>query len=244
MELLAGTDLASLLRRRRRLPGREVIDLLRQIGRGLDAAHRLGVVHRDLKPQNLFLADTAEGQVWKLLDFGVSRLVGADSSLTRGQAVGTPSYMSPEQARGRDVDHRADLFALGVVAYRALTGRPPFSGREVPQILYSVVHAMPPRPSEVADLSPAVDDVLAVAMAKRPADRFDTAAELAEALEAALAGRVALALQARADRLTLRWPWGRDVRMGEDGSPGGSAGGQNPGPEVSARPATGPAEPS
>jgi eukaryotic-like serine/threonine-protein kinase len=212
MELLSGTDLAALLRRQRRLAPAEVVELLRQVGRGLDAAHRAGIVHRDLKPQNLFLAETDDGPVWKILDFGVSRLVDSDSSLTRGQAVGTPSYMSPEQARGRDVDHRADLFALGVVTYRALTGRPAFTGREVPQILYSVVHTMPPRPSELAGLPAAVDDVLAVALAKRPDDRFDRAAELAEALEAALTGRGLPGIRARAERVIARLAWGGEGR--------------------------------
>jgi len=212
MELLRGTDLAALLRRRRTLGADEVVALLRQVGHGLDAAHAAGVVHRDLKPQNLFFADGPTGSVWKILDFGVSRLVDVDSSLTRGQAIGTPSYMSPEQARGEVVDKRTDLFALGVLAYRALTGRPAFTGREVPQILYRVVHATPPRPSDVADLPAAVDDVLAIALAKRPADRFQTAAALAEAMEAALAGEVDPALAARAARIVAAAPWDAEVR--------------------------------
>jgi serine/threonine-protein kinase len=208
MELLRGTDLAALLRRRRRLAADEAVAMLREVGRGLDAAHAAGVVHRDLKPQNLFFAEGAT-PVWKLLDFGVSRVIDVDSSLTRGQAVGTPAYMSPEQARGHEVDKRGDLFALGVLAYRALVGRPAFTGREVPQILYRVVHAMPPRPGEVAaDLPPAVDAVLAIALAKRPAERFESAAALADAVEAALRGEVAPPLAARAQTILARTPWG------------------------------------
>ncbi len=209
MEMLEGRDLASILRKEQRLEADEVIALLRQVARGLDAAHAVGVVHRDLKPQNLFRADRPEGPLWKILDFGVSRLVDVDSSLTRGQAIGTPSYMSPEQARGHDVDRRADLFALGVLAYRALTGRPPFTGSEVPQILYRVVYAMPPRPSELVDVPGAVDDVLAVALAKRPDDRFGSASELVEALAVALAGTRTEPLRERARRITDRLPWGR-----------------------------------
>jgi serine/threonine-protein kinase len=206
MELLRGTDLAALLRRKRKLGGDEVVSMLRGIGRGLDAAHASGVVHRDLKPQNLFLTDDA---VWKILDFGVSRVIDVDSSLTRGQAVGTPAYMSPEQARGHEVDKRGDLFALGVLAYRTLVGRPAFTGREVPQILYRVVHAMPPRPSEVApDLPRALDDVLAVALAKRPAERFESAASLADAIEAALRGELRGELAGRAVQILARTPWG------------------------------------
>ena len=208
MELLEGRDLASILRKQRRLAPEELTAMLREVARGLDAAHAAGVVHRDLKPQNLFRADGPDGATWKILDFGVSRLVDIDSSLTRGQAIGTPSYMSPEQARGLDVDHRADTFALGTLAYRALTGRPPFSGSEVPQILFSVVYSMPPRPSELVQVSGAVDDVLAIALAKRPADRFASAGELADAFERALAGAITPELRDRARALTAALPWG------------------------------------
>jgi serine/threonine-protein kinase len=211
MELLRGTDLAQLLRKRRRLPADDVLDMLRQVGRGVDAAHRAGVVHRDLKPRNLFRADVGTDRVWKILDFGVSRLVDAGDSLTRGQAVGTPSYMSPEQARGHDVDSRADIFSLGVIAYRSLTGRPAFSGTEVPEILYNVVHATPPPPSSLTDLPAAVDHVLAIAMAKEAKHRFDSALELVEALDGALLGSISSSLRRRADRVTDRYPWGRDV---------------------------------
>lgn len=218
MELLEGIDLGSMLRQRRRLPPGEVVELLRQIGRGVDAAHAAGVVHRDLKPHNLYRARAPDGEVWKILDFGVSRLLDASDTLTAGQAVGTPSYMSPEQALGRRIDHRADLFALGVVAYRSITGRPAFTGAEIPQILYNVVHCTPPQPSRLLEVPPAVDDVLLVAMAKRPADRFATAAELAGALAAALEGRVGPAVRMRAGRLARRFPWNRrpETELGAD----------------------------
>jgi serine/threonine-protein kinase len=211
MELLEGRDLASILRKEKRLESCDVISMLRQIALGLDAAHAVGIVHRDLKPQNLYRADTPDGPVWKILDFGVSRIVDVDSSLTRGQAIGTPSYMSPEQARGGEVDQRADLFALGVLAYRAMTGRPPFAGSEVPQILYRVVYGMPPRASEIAPVPAAVDDVLAVALAKRPEDRFATATDFVETLAAALEEQVTPEIRERAKRLTSRLPWGREL---------------------------------
>jgi hypothetical protein len=215
MELLEGKDLASILRKERRLGGAVLLDMLRQVARGLDAAHDAGVVHRDLKPQNIYLA---EG-VWKILDFGVSRLIDVDSSLTRGQAIGTPSYMSPEQARGHLVDRHADIFALGVLAYRAMTGQPPFGGSEVPQILYRVVYGMPPRPSELVNVPGAVDEVLAIALAKLPGDRFTSATELVDALDAALDGRIALDHRDRARRLTSRLPWGREIDLGSMRTP-------------------------
>jgi serine/threonine-protein kinase len=116
--------------------------------------------------------------------------------------------MAPEQANGAAVTHRTDLFALGVIAYRALTGRPAFEGEATAEILYKVVHAMPARPGEVVPLPPEVDLVLAIAMAKDAGDRFDSAAELAQALDAAARGRLGAPLRARAERLLARLPWG------------------------------------
>ncbi len=204
MERLVGTDLAEHLREHRRLNARSVVAMLRQVGAGLEAAHRAGVVHRDLKPRNLFL--TSASSVWKILDFGVARVSG-EETLTLDQIVGTPNYMAPEQANGRMVTPRADLFALGVIAYRTLTGRPAFEGQTTAEILYKVVHEMPPRPSALAPLRPDLDAALAIAMAKDPDDRFASASELAAAVEAASRGRLDEAVRARAARLLSRLPW-------------------------------------
>ncbi len=214
MERMVGDDLAAELRRQRRLPVAEVIDLCNQVARGIDAAAEAGVVHRDLKPQNLFHARDPDGSTtWKILDFGVSKLSDGTGTITRGRVVGTPTYMAPEQARGRDVDHRADIYALGAIAFRALTGHPAFSGREVPKILYDVVHRMPAQPSELAhDLPGGLDLVLAVALAKKPGDRFATASALANALAAAAQGELDAALTRRAERLIDKYPWGAPVR--------------------------------
>jgi len=214
MERMVGDDLAAELRRRRHLPMADVVDLCNQVARGIDAAAEAGVVHRDLKPQNLFRARAPDASsVWKILDFGVSKLADGTGTITRGRVVGTPTYMAPEQARGRDVDHRADVYALGAITYRALTGHPAFSGREVPKILYDVAHRMPARPGELAhDLPPAVDLVLAVALAKKPGDRFATASALASALAAAADGSLNPALARRAERLIDKYPWGAPVR--------------------------------
>jgi serine/threonine-protein kinase len=186
MERMVGDDLASELRSRRKLPFDEVVDLIQQVARGIDAAADAGIVHRDLKPQNLFYHRSPDGAgCWKILDFGVSKLADGTGTLTRGRVVGTPTYMAPEQARGKDVDSRADVYALGAIAYRSLTGHPCFTGREVPQILYDVVHKMPTQPTRLApELPAAVDAVLAVALAKRPGDRYARATDLARALAA------------------------------------------------------------
>lgn len=208
MELLEGEDLGTILRARPKLPIAEVAELVRQTGRGLEEAAAVGVVHRDIKPQNLF---RTAGRHWKILDFGVSKLEGSSGTLTEGNVVGTPSYMAPEQARGHEVDHRVDLYALGAIAYRCLTGRPAFSHRELGAVLYQVVHEMPPRPSSVARLPPDVDAVLAIAMAKNRRDRFASGAELADALADAGDGRLAPELRARAAALSARQPWPGDT---------------------------------
>ncbi len=214
MERLKGEDLADHLRRHRRMALPRVVQLVREIGRGLDAARLAGIVHRDLKPRNVFLAeardstDASPRRIWKILDFGVSKLAGGEGTQTKDQIVGTPAYMAPEQASAGDVTHRTDLYALGVIAYRALTGRPAFTGDNPAEILYQVVYQMPPRPSDVARLSPDLDLVLMIGMAKRAIDRFESAAELADALEAAARGALPAELRARAERLAMRQPWG------------------------------------
>jgi serine/threonine-protein kinase len=212
MELLHGEDLARILRRRRVLHGSELDDLVEQVARGLDVAHAAGIIHRDLKPQNLFYAVTAERGVWKILDFGVSTLVSSTGTLTQAAVVGTPGYMAPEQARSQPVDHRCDVFSLGAVIYRAITGRPPFGGTDTPQILFEVVYQMPLRPGDlVPGLSADVDAVLAIALAKRADDRFASAGELAAALSAAVRGHGDPALRRRARALLDHHPWGRSL---------------------------------
>jgi serine/threonine-protein kinase len=126
--------------------------------------------------------------VWKILDFGVARAMDAGDTLTAGHVVGTPSYMAPEQASGGNVDHLTDLYALAAIAYRSLTGQPPFAGGEIAETLYKVVHTRPRRPTLLADLPIEVDLVLAIGMAKNPAQRFTSAGELVEALAGAFAG--------------------------------------------------------
>jgi serine/threonine-protein kinase len=211
MELLEGHDLAWYLRRKRRLSPERVCELVDQVASALEQARRAQIVHRDLKPQNLFHAETHDGAVWKVLDFGVSKLGPQAGTLTRGHVVGTPGYMSPEQARGLDADHRADVFSLAVIAYRALTGRPAFSGDEYPKIMFDLVYVQPSRPTEHVPLPIDVDFVLGLGLAKAAADRFDTALAFAEALRQALRAELPPEVGRRAQALLLRQPWGEKI---------------------------------
>jgi serine/threonine-protein kinase len=209
MELLVGQDLSACLRQRGQLPLVEVLELVDEVARGLAAAHEAGVVHRDLKPQNIFRAEVGEGcrPVWKILDFGVSKLLDTSATMTNAMMIGTPGYMSPEQAEGRDADLRSDVFALGAVTYRALTGRPPFRG-EVPQILFEIAYKSPVRPSDlVPELPSDVEHVLAIALAKRPDDRFPSAPAFAAALRDAGRSELDPDLRARGGALLASHPW-------------------------------------
>jgi eukaryotic-like serine/threonine-protein kinase len=215
MERLRGHDLAHQLRRQRRLQLPQTKVLVDQIAIGLEAARVAGIVHRDLKPHNVFFAEEGGLRRWKVLDFGVSKS-GGSGTLTQGHVVGTPAYMAPEQARGEDVDHRADVYSLAAIIYRAVTGHPVFTGKDVPSTLYDVVYCMPTRPSMLAQLPADVDRVLAIGLAKDPRDRFAFALELARWFSAAVAQGLDLDQRRRADDLIARYPWG--VRGGPDGS--------------------------
>jgi len=208
MELLTGYDLAELLRRQQRLRLRDVVELVSHVASALTVAQDAGIVHRDLKPQNIFRTGSAEGGVWKVLDFGVSKIVDAGATLTRDALVGTPSYMSPEQAQGLTVDHRSDVFSLGAIAYRAITGRPAFHAVEPLVALNNVVHAMPARPSELVKVPDDVELALAVVLAKDPARRFRSAASFAAALHDASRSELDERLREDARRLLSEAPWG------------------------------------
>jgi serine/threonine-protein kinase len=208
MELLTGYDLAELLRRQQRLRLRDAVELVSHVASALTVAQDAGIVHRDLKPQNIFRAGSVEGGIWKVLDFGVSKIVDAGATLTRDALVGTPSYMSPEQAQGLTVDHRSDVFSLGAIAYRALTGRPAFHAGEPLVALHNVVHAMPARPSELVKLPDDVDLALALVLTKDPARRFRSAASFAAALHDASRGELDERLREDARRLLAEAPWG------------------------------------
>ncbi|HEY1550039.1 MAG TPA: serine/threonine-protein kinase [Kofleriaceae bacterium] len=207
MERLRGVDLAQQLRRSRRLALPEAAVLAREVAAGLDAARAAGIVHRDLKPHNVFAAETGDTRVWKILDFGVSKS-GGTGTLTRGHVIGTPAYMAPEQAKGEDVDHRADVYSLAAILYRAITGHPAFTGKDVPTTLYDVVFRIPTQPSMLAPLPADVDRVLGLGLAKQAADRFATATELAAWFTAAIRDGLDHEQRRRADDLLGRHPWG------------------------------------
>ncbi len=211
MELLKGVDLADRLRATKRLGIPEIVQLVSEVAQALSAADEAGIVHRDLKPGNVFHAEEGRKKIWKVLDFGVSKIRQSSATLTQGAAIGTPSYMAPEQARGLVVDHRADVFSLAVIAYRALTGRPAFTGHDAATTLYNVVYAQPARPSELANIQPDVERVLALALAKDPVRRLSSASLFAAALRDAANGRLDERLRRDADLLIAEAPWGVEL---------------------------------
>jgi eukaryotic-like serine/threonine-protein kinase len=210
MERLIGNDLAWHLRERRRLKLKDVLDLVTQVSQALAVAQDAGIVHRDLKPQNLFLSEVGGGRIWKILDFGVSKMTAATSTLTHGAAVGTPSYMAPEQARAHDTDHRADIFGLGVIAYRCLTGRPAFTGSDPLTTMYNVVHMQPARPSDHVPVHEDIELAIAIALAKSRERRFPSAETFAAALRDASRGQLDERLRKDARELLAEHPWGLD----------------------------------
>jgi serine/threonine protein kinase len=192
MELLVGEHLHARLNRVERLGARATYQVVSQVARGLSRVHAAGIVHYDLKPENVFFAREGEGEIVKLYDFGVARLtefsLGEPSIPRTGMLIGTPEYMSPEQARGlREVDYRADLWSLAVIAYQCMTGRLPFKGSSLIELLDGITSGSIPVPSDVAeDVSPDFDWWWARATSRNIDGRYQTARHLAEALGEAL----------------------------------------------------------
>jgi eukaryotic-like serine/threonine-protein kinase len=195
MELLVGEDLQKLVRSRGRLHPQEVVNMLTQVARALDKSHAIGVVHRDLKPENIFLHQREDGTtVVKILDFGISKLVSAamtsGGAMTRtGEVMGTPLYMSPEQAAGRVslIGPASDVWSLGLIAVYLLTGETYFQGNTIPDVLAKVLgHAMYAPSRRWTFLPPAFDAWLMQSCAREPAARFRSAGEQMAALPMAL----------------------------------------------------------
>jgi serine/threonine-protein kinase len=189
MEFLEGCSLGALMRARGRLLPAEVLPVFLDVLGALEAAHAKGVIHRDLKPDNVFLVDGRPTVHYraKLLDFGLAKLVepppGTPPLTAAGMAVGTPQYMAPEQCRARKIDGRADLYALGVMLYEALTGKLPCDGKSTLEIWEAHVRRAPRRPIELCpDLSPELDSIIMTLLAKSPTERFSSAGAAAAAL--------------------------------------------------------------
>jgi eukaryotic-like serine/threonine-protein kinase len=188
MDLLRGADLATVVGTEAQPPER-VLAWLRQIARALDAAHHCGVVHRDLKPENVFLTDAASGGALKILDFGVARIPSLEEAhgTATGGFVGTPLYMSPEQASGGEVGPPADIWSVGVCAFRLLSGRDYWSAPSLTLLLAKIVYEHPVAPSErQLDLGTAFDAWFLRSCARRPDERWDSVGTQVEGLATAL----------------------------------------------------------
>ena len=193
MDRLGGETLGDRLKEPKWLPHEEALEYARQTLAGLGAIHAVGVVHRDIKPDNVFLAETPNGKVVKLLDFGIAKMVQDVTGVTplkdptmKGQLMGSPLFMAPEQAKGPDVDARADLYSVGAMLCKALTGKVPFQHhRALPDFIGALLTEQPPPPSTYATqtLPPGLDEVILKALSKDPAKRFQTADEFAGELQ-------------------------------------------------------------
>jgi serine/threonine-protein kinase len=184
-EFLDGQDLAILLETVKRLEAVIAVRVVRRVAAALAAAHERGVLHRDMKPENVFLLGSMADPEVKVIDFGLSRFVdGSKSTVTRaGVVMGTPSYMSPEQARGERGDHRTDVYGIGAILYTAVTGRPPFEEESPQQTILAVMSREPLRPKVVEPRVPeSVELLIQRAMSREPAQRYQTMPELLAAL--------------------------------------------------------------
>lgn len=189
MEFLYGEELRATLKREKRLSPERAVRMISQIALGMDDAHSKKLVHRDLKPDNIFLCQTADGDISKVLDFGSVKDKGENAKkLTAlGTTIGSPYYMSPEQAQGLDsLDHRADVWALAAIFYECITGTVPFHGHNGPSILLEIITKEPVPPSTAngaaTQLPPALDEAVLAALRKSVADRTHTVGHFADAV--------------------------------------------------------------
>ncbi len=193
MEFLEGEDLDQRIRRARHLSLAATTNIIKQIASALSSTHARGIVHRDLKPANVFLMEVeGEADFVKIVDFGISKVRAASLRITAASAVmGTPNYMSPEQASGQveEVDHRTDQWSLACIAYELLAGRGPFLGETIHSLLYQVVHQEPPRLGSLnPTLPPEIEKVVARGLSKGKGERFPTINAFSRAFAAAAAG--------------------------------------------------------
>ena len=188
MQFVDGTDLGKRIAEHKIVPITEVIDYTRQIGRALRYAHSCNIIHRDIKPGNVLIEKNG---VVRLSDFGIAKIfAGTDITMT-GSAVGTPEYMSPEQAQGKKLDAQTDIYSLGIVMYEMLTRKPPFSGANPMSIAYKQVHDLPDPPSlKRKDVPRRLEMIVLKALKKDKKERYASAEELLEHLDKVDAGDV------------------------------------------------------
>jgi serine/threonine-protein kinase len=182
MELMEGRELQNLLKTEKLLPIKEVLNIVIQVANGLAYAHEHGIVHRDIKPSNIMVL---KGGRVKIADFGIARMDSWRLNTTHGKLLGSPHYMSPEQVSSSPVDQRSDIFSVGTMLYRMLSGQVPFTGNNTHAISYKIVNEDPPKPSSSNPEIPEVlDSIVMKCLSKNPDHRYQNAIELADALRA------------------------------------------------------------
>ena len=180
MEFIEGTDLERMIHNREPYPIEWKVSIIRQICEGLGHAHRHGIIHRDVKPANIRV--TPEGEV-KIMDFGIAHLQAPTRLTKGGQVLGTVHYMAPEQIEGGKVDHRADIFSVGAIAYELITYRRPFDGESLTSVMFKIAHEDADRAALPRTLfSPRLEEIVMHAIARAPRDRYQTASALLEDL--------------------------------------------------------------
>jgi eukaryotic-like serine/threonine-protein kinase len=208
MPLLEGQSFEALLSQNRSLPTWRIIEIVCQTLDALGAAHEKRIVHRDLKPDNIFIVSTEDGDQVKLLDFGISKLMENQSASTftaTGMVLGTAHYLAPEQARGSlRFDHRVDIYAMGVILYKALVGRLPFTGANYHEVVYKIGSTPFEHPRTVnPDISCSMERVIVKAMANDPLNRYETASKMRDALLMALETPTLVCIDMAGDALRL-----------------------------------------
>jgi len=189
MELLEGQSLAQLIRRGGPVPAARAIEIVRQIAEALGSAHERSIVHRDLKPDNIHVSSAVAGKDHvTIVDFGLAKVIGASRLTRAGMVFGTPHYMSPEQAQGDPTDHRADVYALGVVMYEMFTGRVPFEADSYMGVLTKHMYMAPTPPSQLVGIEKlgVLEDIILRCLEKKPEHRYQTLRELVRDLDLAL----------------------------------------------------------
>jgi serine/threonine protein kinase len=180
MEYLDGKSLQELVEKQNILPVETIVPIFEQVCSALDHAHRSNIVHRDIKPANIMILNSG---LVKVTDFGIAKIMSMGMTQA-GQILGTPNYMSPEQVKGRKVDGRSDIFALGVILYELVTGEKPFGGQNITTVIYKIINENPIPPRELdSTIHPGLSFVISKALAKNPDERFQTCRELAEGLK-------------------------------------------------------------